>query len=51
LAKLARLFVLIAKGAKKLDDTVPEADIRLLTGNKYHKFFEILAILFVQDLV
>ena len=43
--------MLIAVLAKKLDDTVSEADARLLTGNKDHKFFEVLAVLIIQDFV
>jgi hypothetical protein len=37
--------------AEKLDDAVSKADARLLICNKYHKFFEVLAVRFIQDLV
>ena len=43
--------MLIAVLAEKLDDAVSKADARLVIGNKYHKFFEVLAVLFTQDLV
>ena len=41
----------IAVLAEKLDDAVSKAYPKLLTYYKHHKFFEILAILFTQDLV
>ena len=43
--------MLIAILAEKLDDAVSKADVRRLIGNKYHKFLEFLAVLFIQDLV
>ncbi len=51
MAKLLRLFMMTAILAKKLDDAVSKADSKLLTSNKYNKFFEILAILFIQYLM
>jgi len=43
--------MLITVLAEKLDDTVSQADTRRLICNKYHKFLEFLAVLFIQDLV
>jgi hypothetical protein len=43
--------MLIAVPAEKLDDAVSKADTRRLIGNKYYKFLEFLAVLFIQDLV
>ena len=43
--------MLIAILAEKLDDAVSKADARRLICNKYHKFLEFLAVLFIQDLV
>lgn len=42
--------MLIAVLAEKLDNAVSKADAKLLIGNKHHKFFEIPAILFIQNL-
>ena len=43
--------MLITVLAKKLDDTVSQADARRLICNKYNKFLEFLAVLFVHNLV
>ena len=43
--------MLITVLAEKLDDAVSQADARRLICNKYHKFLEFLAVLFIQDLV
>lgn len=43
--------MLIAILAEKLDDAVSKADAKLLVGNKHHKFFEIHAIFFIQDII
>jgi hypothetical protein len=43
--------MLIAILAEKLEDAVSKADVRRLICNKYHKFLEFLAVLFIQDLV
>ena len=43
--------MLIAVLAEKLDDAVSKADACWLICNKYYKFLEFLAILFIQDLV
>jgi len=40
----------IAVLAEKLDDAVSKADAKVLIYNKHHKFFEILTILFIQNL-
>jgi hypothetical protein len=44
------LIILIAKLAEKLDDAVSQANAKPLIVYKYHKFLEILAILFIQYL-
>ena len=44
-------MMLVAILAEKLDDAVSQADAELLICNKHHKFFEILAILFIQYLL
>ena len=43
--------MLIAELAEKLDDAVSKADARRLICNKYHKFLEFLAVLFIQNFV
>jgi hypothetical protein len=43
--------MLIAVLAEKLDDAVSEAYAALLTCSKHDKFFEIPAILFIQDFI
>ena len=51
MAKFLSLIMLIAILAEKLDDAVSKANAKLLIGSKHDKFFEIPAILFVQDLI
>jgi hypothetical protein len=43
--------MLIAILAEKLDDAVSKANAKLLVGDEHDKFFEIPAILFIQDLI
>lgn len=50
MAKFLSLFMMIAILAKKLDDAVSKAGAKLLICHIHHKFFEILTILFIQDL-
>ena len=41
--------MLIAILAKKLNDAVSQADLRLLIDDKDYKFFEILAVFGIYD--